>query len=165
MARRVGGARSVRLAQAVQVAAEKEGGQFFHCFLELFKLTPLLLAYELLIKHKQPTLSGDETKKTGGCTMNKTLVGVVPSAEFERARGCISELSNYSDYDDWLDSRYGRFMGLSMAGAEASLETVALEDFLSWCLERRLRPSEDALDDYAQLAWRQSRREPLSAVV
>jgi hypothetical protein len=97
--------------------------------------------------------------------MNKTLVGVVPSAEFERAQACISELSNYSDYDDWLDSRYGRFMGLSMAGAEASLETVALEDFLSWCLARCLRPSEDALDDYAQLAWGQSRREPLSAVV
>ena len=95
--------------------------------------------------------------------MNKVLVGVVPSGEFERARESISELSKYSDYDDWLDSRYGRFMGLSTAGAEASLETVALEDFLSWCASRRLRPSEDALDDYAQLASHRSRREPLSA--
>jgi hypothetical protein len=56
--------------------------------------------------------------------MNKVLVGVVPSGEFERARESISELSNYSDYDDWLDSRYGRFMGLSTAGAKASLETA-----------------------------------------
>jgi hypothetical protein len=94
--------------------------------------------------------------------MNKVLVGVVPSGEFDRARECISELSNYSDYEDWLDSRYGRFMGLSMAGADASLETVALEDFLSWCVARRLRPSEGALDDYAQLACSRSRREPLS---
>jgi hypothetical protein len=95
--------------------------------------------------------------------MNKVLVGVVPSGEFDRARECISELSNYSDYDDWLDSRYGRFMGLSIAGAEATVETVALEDFLSWCVSRRVRPSEDALDDYALLAWSRSRREPLSA--
>ena len=47
--------------------------------------------------------------------MTKVLVGVVSAADFERARGCISELSNYSGYGDWLDSRYGRFMGLSLA--------------------------------------------------
>ena len=103
------------------------------------------------------------TRNTGGCTMNKVLVGVVPSGEFERARESISELSNYSDYDDWLDSRYGRFMGLSTAGAEASLETVSLGDFLNWCASRCLRPSEGALDDFAQSAWSRSRTEPLSA--
>ena len=95
--------------------------------------------------------------------MNKVLVGVVPSGEFERARESISELSNYSDYDDWLDSRYGRFMGLSLGGAEASLEMVALDDFLNWCRARRMRPTEAALDAYAQHAKRSSRREPLSA--
>jgi hypothetical protein len=95
--------------------------------------------------------------------MDKVLVGVVPPGEFERARETISELSNYGDYDDWLDSRYGRFMGLSTAGAEASLEMVPLEDFLSWCASRRLPPSEDALDDYAQLVSHGSRCEPLSA--
>ena len=95
--------------------------------------------------------------------MNKILVGVVSAADFERALEYIPELSNYGDYDDWLDSRYGRFMGLSTAGAEASLETVPLEDFLRWCASRRLRPSEDALDDYAQLTSHSSRREPLSA--
>ena len=95
--------------------------------------------------------------------MNKILVGVVPADDFERARDYISELSDYSDYDDWLDSRYGRFMGLSTAGAEARLETVPLEDFLSWCASQRMRPSEDALDDYAQLTSHSSRREPLSA--
>ena len=102
-------------------------------------------------------------QNTGGCTMDKVLVGVVSASDFERAQASISELSSYCGYDDWLDSRYGRFMGLSTAGAEASLETVPLEDFLSWCASRRLRPSEDALDDYAQLASHRSRREPLSA--
>lgn len=95
--------------------------------------------------------------------MNKVLVGVVSAADFERARGHISELSNYCDHDDWLDSRYGRFMGLSLSGADASLETVALDDFLGWCGARRMRPSEAALDAYAQHSSLRSRREPLSA--
>ena len=75
----------------------------------------------------------------------------------------ISELSHYCDYDDWLDGRIGRFMGLSMAGAEASLETVALDDFLDWCNAHRMRPTEAALDAYAEYSRRRSRREPLSA--
>ena len=94
--------------------------------------------------------------------MQRILVGVVSAADFERAQERIPELSDYGDYDDWLDSRYGRFMGLSMAGAEASMETVALEDFLNWCVARRTRPSEDALDAYARHAWLRS-PQPLSA--
>ena len=102
-------------------------------------------------------------QNTGGCTMNKILVGVVSAADFERARDYISELSNFRDYEDWLDSRYGHFMGLSMGGAEASLETVALEDFLDWCGAQRLRPSETALDACAQQFRPSLRHEPLSA--
>jgi hypothetical protein len=94
--------------------------------------------------------------------MNEILVGVVPAADFERARDYISELSDYSDYDDWLDGRYGRFMGLSTAGAETSLETVSLDAFLNWCGERRMRPSEAVLDAYAQHSKIRSHREPLS---
>src|SRR5277367_973194 len=109
-------------------------------------------------------LASRRAHNTGGCTMNKILVGVVSATDFERARGCISELSDYSDYDDWLDSRYGRFMGLSMSGIETSLETVALDDFLDWCGARRMRPSEAELDAYAQHSEvLHSRREPLSA--
>jgi len=95
--------------------------------------------------------------------MDKVLVGVVSEAEFSRAQERIPELSNYCSYDDWLDSRYGRFMGLSLGGAETSLETLVLDDFLSWCGGRRISPSEDALDAYAHYALRRSRREPLSA--
>jgi hypothetical protein len=95
--------------------------------------------------------------------MNKVLVGVVAAADFERARMCISELSNYRDYEDWLDSRYGLFMGLSLGGAEASLETVAFDDFLDWCDGCGMRPSEVALDAYAVHSNPCSRRKPLSA--
>lgn len=95
--------------------------------------------------------------------MSNVLVGVVPAADFERARDYISELSNYRDYDDWLDSRYGRFMSLSIGGAEASLETVALDDFLDWCGACRLRPSETALDACAEHFRPSSHQEPLSA--
>jgi hypothetical protein len=95
--------------------------------------------------------------------MNKILVGVVSAADFERARARIFGLSNYAGYDDWLDSRYGYFMGLSLGGAEGNLETVSLDDFLNWCGARKTRPSEAALDAYAQRLTPGSRREPLSA--
>jgi len=95
--------------------------------------------------------------------MIKVLVGVVSEADFARARDYISELSNYRDYDDWLDSRYGRLMGLALGGDEADLETVALDDFLDWCGALRALPSEGALDAYAQQSNLPSRREPRSA--
>jgi hypothetical protein len=95
--------------------------------------------------------------------MNRILVGVVSAADFERARARISGLSNYSGYDDWLDSRYGYFMGLSLGGTEGSLETVPLDDFLSWCGARKMRPSEAALDAYARRLAPGDRRKPLSA--
>jgi hypothetical protein len=108
-------------------------------------------------------LGAMRTPDTGGCTMNKVLVGVVSAVDFERAQGCISGLSNCSSYDDWLDSRYGRFMGLSLGGAEACLETVALDEFLNWCGARRIPATEAALDAYAEHAKLSSRRKPLSA--
>jgi hypothetical protein len=95
--------------------------------------------------------------------MNTVLVGVVSVADFERAQDQISELSNYCDYHDWLDCRYGHLMGLSLGGADASLVTVALDDFLKWCSARKIRSSEAALDAYARHSRIRSRREPLSA--
>jgi hypothetical protein len=83
--------------------------------------------------------------------MNKVLVGVVTAADFARAGNFIPELSNHSGYDDWLDSRYGCFMGLSLGGVEGSLVTVALDDFLGWCGDRDLRPSEAAPDATREL--------------
>src|ERR1700721_2453110 len=108
-------------------------------------------------------LGAMRTLDTGGCTMNKVLVGVVPAVDFERAQGCISGLSNCSSYDDWLDSRYGRFMGLSLGGAEACLETVALDDFQNGGAPRRPPPPEPALAASAEPPKPPARRKPLSA--
>jgi hypothetical protein len=90
------------------------------------------------------------------CIMNKILVGVVSATEFEQARERIFELSDHCSYDDWLDSRYGRFMGLSLGGAEATLEPVALNDFLKWCGDCNIRPSEAALDEFALQSTRRA---------
>jgi hypothetical protein len=94
--------------------------------------------------------------------MNKVLVGVVSESEFKRAQDRISELSNHCSYNDWLDSRYGRFMGLSLGGAEAALVTVGLNDFLDWCGDCKIRPSEAGLDAFA-LQSTGCFRAPLSA--
>jgi hypothetical protein len=80
----------------------------------------------------------------------KVVVGIVSAADFDRAKGYVPELSIHHSYDDWLDSRYGRSMGLSLGGAEANVVTLALNDFLSWCEDRRILPSEAALDAFAQ---------------
>ena len=53
-------------------------------------------------------------------------------------------------------------MGLSLGGAEASLVTVAFDDFIRWCGARNLRPSEAALDAFA-LHTTLRPREPVSA--
>jgi hypothetical protein len=145
------------------MAAATEEDSLFTVTSALSKLNPLPTAYELLIVHKRRRLASMRTQNNGGCTMNMVLVGVVSESEFVRATDYMSELSHYCDYDDWLDSRVGRFMGLSMAGAEASLEAVALDEFLDWCGAHRMRPSEAALDAYAEYSRRPSDREPLSA--
>ena len=115
----------VRLTGATRIAVETEEGLDFTVSSALFKLKLLLSAYELLVVHEPGRIASMRTHNTGGCTMNKVLVGVVSAADFERARDYISELLNFRDYEDWLDSRYGHFMGLSMGGAEASLETAS----------------------------------------
>ena len=53
---------------------------------------------------------------SGGFLMTNVSIGVLSAAEFEKTRGLISELSVHTSYDDWLDWRYGMFMGLSLGG-------------------------------------------------
>ncbi len=81
--------------------------------------------------------------------MTNISIAVLSAAEFEIARGLISELSDHASYDDWVDCRYGRFMGFSLGGAHAELVTVSLAPFLDWCVDRKIRPSESALDAFA----------------
>ena len=82
--------------------------------------------------------------------MTNILTAVVSAADFERGRRVIFGLSDYGSYDHWLDCRHGRVMGLSLGGAHAGLELVALDDFLNWCGDCGIHPSEAALDDFAQ---------------
>lgn|SRR5208337_1959040 len=88
-------------------------------------------------------------KDIGGFAMTNLSVAVLSAAEFEIARKLISELSAYPSYDDWLDCRYGTFMGRSLGGDDGQLVTVSLGAFLEWCDDRGLRPSESTLDAFA----------------
>ena len=81
--------------------------------------------------------------------MTKVSIAVLPAAEFEIACELISDLSTHLSYEDWLDWRYGTFMGRSLAGEDAHLVTVILRPFLEWCDGRGLDPSESALDAFA----------------
>ena len=82
--------------------------------------------------------------------MTNILTAVVSAADFERGRRVIFGLSDYGSYDHWLDSRHGRMMGLSLGGAHSGFKPVTLDEFLDWCGECGIRPSETALDDFAQ---------------
>ena len=86
--------------------------------------------------------------------MNAFTIAALSAAEFEIARGIIPELSACANYYDWLDRRYGRFIGLSTGGADAELVMIRLGDFLDWCDDRKIRASEAALDAFATLGLR-----------
>ena len=81
--------------------------------------------------------------------MTNVPIAVLSAAEFEIARELIAELSAHPSYDDWLDCRYGTFMGRSLGGDDAHLVTVSLGPFLEWCDDRGFRPSEFTLDAFA----------------
>ncbi len=82
--------------------------------------------------------------------MSSVSIAVLSAAEFEIARRLMSELSAHHSYD-WVDFRYGAFMGLSLGGDDAQLVTVDLGPFLEWCEDRDLRPSESNLDAFARI--------------
>jgi hypothetical protein len=86
--------------------------------------------------------------------MTDIAVALLSANEFEIARRFIPELLEYRDYDDWLDCRYGRFMGCSLGGLDAGLITVRLEEFLNWCRNHHIAPSEPALDEFSRHAER-----------
>ena len=85
----------------------------------------------------------------GGFIMTDVSIAVLSAADFEIARGMILELSDHLSHEDWLDWRYGMFMGRSLGGENAELVTVRLAPFLDWCARRHMRPSELALDAFA----------------
>lgn len=81
--------------------------------------------------------------------MTNVSIALLSAAEFELARSLMGELSTHRSYDDWVDYRYGAFMGLSIGGEDAGVVTVRLDPFLRWCAQQGLEPSETALDAFA----------------
>jgi hypothetical protein len=92
--------------------------------------------------------------------MSMLPVAVMSQVDFERARDAVSGFSRHFNYEDWLDCRHGLSFGLSISGVDACLVTVALEDFLHWCEERGLRPSETAFEAYGQSTKAQENASP-----
>jgi hypothetical protein len=94
-------------------------------------------------------------------------IGFLPEREFERARASISDLADYRNYWDWLDSREGLQIGLSMAGVDAPTVCVGLSSFLEWRGLTGASSDERALDAFAALALtvRNSRASKVLAVV
>lgn len=79
-------------------------------------------------------------------------IGLLAEREFERARASIPDLADYSNYWDWLDSREGLQIGLSMAGVDAPTVCVSLSSFLEWLGLTGASSDERALDAFAALA-------------
>jgi hypothetical protein len=81
-------------------------------------------------------------------------IGIVAEDEFAETQAAIGELSGYSDYEDWLDARWGLCVGLAMTGVDARVVVVDLASFLGW-LDRAGKPADErALDAFASLAAR-----------
>ena len=95
--------------------------------------------------------------------MTEIAVALLSANEFEIARRFIPELLEYRDYDDWVDCRYGRLMGCSLGGLDAELVSVGLEEFLNWCRNHQIAPSEPALDQFSRHAERSAEQVGLAA--
>lgn len=81
--------------------------------------------------------------------MLRIPVAILSLEDFKNAQLLLSDLSEYPGYEDWLDCRYGRLMGLSMAGVETNFVEIKFENFLLWCKRNGICPSERALDEFA----------------
>jgi hypothetical protein len=83
-----------------------------------------------------------------------SAIGIVAEDEFADTRAAIAELKGYSDYEDWLDARWGLCIGLAMAGVNASMVVVDLASFLRWLDRTGKVADERTLDAFASLAAR-----------
>lgn len=95
--------------------------------------------------------------------MTKIPMALISADEFEIARRLIPELSGYQDHDDWLDYQYGRLMGWSFGGLDTELVPISLEEFLNWCRDKQVHPSEVALDEFSRQIEAQAKQVSLAA--
>lgn len=92
------------------------------------------------------TLPGNEAR------VRNRAIGLLVDGDFPRARDAAPFLADYLDFDDWLDRCEGLQIGLAMAGVEATIVPVRLEQFLEWIRLTRRPLDERALDSFATLA-------------
>ncbi|MGD1015891.1 MAG: hypothetical protein ABR863_05550 [Roseiarcus sp.] len=88
----------------------------------------------------------------GNLQVKTVAIGLLAESEFEQARASISDLADHRNYGDWLDSREGQQIGLSMAGVNAATVCVSLSSFLEWRGLTGASSDERALDAFAALA-------------
>jgi hypothetical protein len=81
------------------------------------------------------------------------VLAVTSKEEFAWAQVAIPDLSLQDSYEDWLDSREGFQIGLSMAGVDVRMVRVELTPFLAWCRLTRTRPNERRLDAFAMMLF------------
>jgi hypothetical protein len=81
------------------------------------------------------------------------VLAITSEEEFAWAQVTISDLSLHDSYQDWLDSREGFQIGLSVAGVDVRMVRVELTPFLVWCRLTRTQPSERTLDSFAMILF------------
>jgi hypothetical protein len=93
-----------------------------------------------------------------------SVIALVAEDEFTSARYVIPEWREYSCYEEWLDSREGFQMGLTMAGVEVRMVPVALSSFLGWCRDTKTQSCAGALETFAGLSCDlRPKQDPLAA--
>jgi hypothetical protein len=89
------------------------------------------------------------------------VIALIAKHEFAWAQEVIPDLSEYSGYREWSESREGFQMGLEMAGVDVKMAPVALTPFLAWCRLTGAPPGERALNAFAAIILRfRARPEP-----
>jgi hypothetical protein len=81
-----------------------------------------------------------------------SVIALVAEDEFALARVTIPEWSEFSSYEEWLDSREGFQMGLTMAGVDVRMVPIVLSAFLVWCRHTQTQSSAGALETFAGLS-------------
>jgi hypothetical protein len=88
----------------------------------------------------------------GSSQADISVIALVAEEEFALAREAIPEWTDYASYEEWLDSREGFQMGLTMAGVEVKMVPVMLSAFLVWCRYTQTHSSAVALETFAGLS-------------
>jgi len=83
---------------------------------------------------------------------SSVYVGILNETGFETARSVMADLQSFFDYNDWLDAREAFHIGLAMEGISVRVVPIEFDGFAAWCHTEGVRPTESALDAYAEIS-------------